>query len=722
MSGGTRPSYEFGPFRLDPSEHQLLRDGRAVPLTPKTLELLRVLVQHAGHLVEKDTLLKEVWPDNFVEEGALNRCISVIRKQLGESTGRKYIETIPKRGYRFIAPVIESYPDSHRPADSAPRRAGLKWGRTIAGNLRSFVKPAAFGLVALVLLVVAVTVAILQRKQPVHQTAADPTHRQVTFTGREGAPTVSPDGRRIAYVSNDSPERKVIVQDLAGGSPLTIFSAPEVGHLRWSPDGADLLIWTRGGGRNGVYIIPQMGGTPRLIAPGMYIGCWSPDGSTIAVGGFSRGRILLMDRHGTHQRTLSTPDESGAIWDIDWSSPAGLLAFTSNENHGRYTLWTVRPDGSLLTRIVTGQAPIYSARWTPLGDAIYYLRHVNQTATLYKIAIASGQDTQIAAGLLSGLETDQSFALSSDGRRLVYARASYYSNLWKLDLDADGRIATTELTHGTSIIERPHISPDGRSIAFNIGHEPNANVYTLPIGGGSPKQLTFFDAFTLAGGWSADGTTIAVASNQGGTPRVWTVSANGGTPRALSSGDMSDNFSVSWFPGRHILYQRAGNRDFYQLDPETTAEHPLAADSSVGFMFSPAYSPDGAKVAVAWSRQPTRGIWVIDIPDRHEKFVYASSQDVLPIGWSVDGSAIYALEGKYLESRDNTLPLGETITDARIMRVPLHGDPQLVATVPSHEIGSMSMTADARSFVYTAYTSRSDVWVVDNFDQKSRFY
>src|SRR5262245_49809793 len=326
MSGGTRPSYEFGPFRLDPSEHQLLRDGRAVPLTPKTLELLRVLVQHAGHLVEKDTLLKEVWPDNFVEEGALNRCISVIRKQLGESTGRKYIETVPKRGYRFVAPVIERHSDSRRHAEAGgAERAGSKWRWMVASNLRSFMRPAAFGLVALVLLVLAIPAAYLRREQHVRQTPADPTHKQVTFTGREGAPTLSPDGKRIAYVSNDSPERKVIVQELAGGPPLTIFSAPEAGHLRWSPDGADLLIWTRGGGRNGVYIIPQMGGTARLIAPGMYIGCWSPDGSTIAVGGFSRGKIVLVDRQGTRQRTLSKPDESGAIWDIDRFSRAVLI-------------------------------------------------------------------------------------------------------------------------------------------------------------------------------------------------------------------------------------------------------------------------------------------------------------------------------------------------------------------------------------------------------------
>src|SRR5688572_4172297 len=104
------PCYQFGPFRLDVSEHMLVRDGHPVPLTPKIFEVLRVLVQNGGHLVEKETLLKEVWPDSFVEEGALNRSVSVLRKILGASPeAQKYIETVPKRGYRFIAPVTECF-------------------------------------------------------------------------------------------------------------------------------------------------------------------------------------------------------------------------------------------------------------------------------------------------------------------------------------------------------------------------------------------------------------------------------------------------------------------------------------------------------------------------------------------------------------------------------------------------------------------------------------
>jgi tricorn protease len=103
----------------------------------------------------------------------------------------------------------------------------------------------------------------------------------------------------------------------------------------------------------------------------------------------------------------------------------------------------------------------------------------------------------------------------------VYARAPYYSNLWLLDVDRDGRAIPRELTHGTSLIERPHISPDGESIAFNIGHEPTANIDTMQVLGGAPRQLTFFTSFNVAGGWSADGKFIAFASTEGPAQRAY---------------------------------------------------------------------------------------------------------------------------------------------------------------------------------------------------------
>src|SRR5215217_5602516 len=98
--------YEFGPYQLDPCKRILTREGEGVALTPKATDILIVLVKHAGQLVEKDELLKEVWPDTFVEEANLTQNIFTLRKALGDDrSGPKYIETVARRGYRFLATV-----------------------------------------------------------------------------------------------------------------------------------------------------------------------------------------------------------------------------------------------------------------------------------------------------------------------------------------------------------------------------------------------------------------------------------------------------------------------------------------------------------------------------------------------------------------------------------------------------------------------------------------
>src|SRR3954463_6866185 len=98
--------YEFGRFRLNTAERVLLREGDLVPLTPKVFDILLTLVENGGQVVGKDDLMKRVWPSTFVEEGNLTQNVSLLRKALGENQGgQQFIETVPRRGYRFVAPV-----------------------------------------------------------------------------------------------------------------------------------------------------------------------------------------------------------------------------------------------------------------------------------------------------------------------------------------------------------------------------------------------------------------------------------------------------------------------------------------------------------------------------------------------------------------------------------------------------------------------------------------
>src|SRR5262245_36939488 len=106
MQKQIRQLYEFGPFRLDVDERLLMRDGRMTPLPPKVFDTLLVLVENSGRVVSKDELMQSLWPDTFVEESNLTQNISQLRRALGDgAAGAQYIETIPKRGYRFVAGV-----------------------------------------------------------------------------------------------------------------------------------------------------------------------------------------------------------------------------------------------------------------------------------------------------------------------------------------------------------------------------------------------------------------------------------------------------------------------------------------------------------------------------------------------------------------------------------------------------------------------------------------
>jgi pimeloyl-ACP methyl ester carboxylesterase/DNA-binding winged helix-turn-helix (wHTH) protein len=112
-AGRPDPVYEFGPFRVEPREHRLVRAGAAVPLTGKVLRTLCVLLERHGELVSKEELMSVVWPQTAVEENNLNRNISVLRKVLGDQpSGQPYIETVPRVGYRFVAPVTRTSPRS----------------------------------------------------------------------------------------------------------------------------------------------------------------------------------------------------------------------------------------------------------------------------------------------------------------------------------------------------------------------------------------------------------------------------------------------------------------------------------------------------------------------------------------------------------------------------------------------------------------------------------
>jgi Tol biopolymer transport system component/DNA-binding winged helix-turn-helix (wHTH) protein len=726
--------YAFGPFELNPAEQQLRRNGEMVQLTPKVLAVLETLVENAGHLVGREELIRAVWPDTFVEDANVSRCVFVLRKALGEGHGMNgYIETVPKSGYRFIATVTVSAPAPLPPPLAAPAIARVPDDAVPSVAQRSsaarpgrlsvhlpIALAAGVGLASLSGFAVA-TWRFVSAPLSIASRSVAPDHRQVTFTGADASPAISPDGRYVAYVSDDPPSRHVTVREVAGGQPVTIASSTEAGMLRWSPDGSRLMFFLRGPDRNGIYMSSRTGGSLTQIAGGPHRSCWSPDGETIATVQPFVGRVRLLEWRSGATKILSLQGQHDWFWDIDWSSAGDRLLLVS-QNAQRFTVLTVQTDGQNQRTVITDTREIPSARWAPRGHAIYYSRRVDQTASIFKVRFpVVGDGIATGSPLVTGLESDGFFEVSADGQRLTYARDPFFSNLWLVDINrgsSAGLMETRQLTRGTSQVDRPGVSPDGGSIVFTVGRESFSTLHVMPVTGGEPRQLTALTGFSAGGVWSPDGSQIAFASNEGGTRRIWITNTNGAPARAVSTGDVSDSLDVAWGHAAHLYYQQAGNRDFYVLDPARGQGETMLwqRGRTQGWVFSPVVSPDGRTVAVSWSG---RGIWTLDTrTGQKTKLLDAEkAAGASPLAWSRDGQRLYLITGQRAAYRGLAVKLGETTKDTRVLSVAAAGGPvTTVAVLPFSEVGGVAMTPDGRRLVCAVYTARSDVWIVDHFD------
>lgn len=299
------------------------------------------------------------------------------------------------------------------------------------------------------------------------------------------------------------------------------------------------------------------------------------------------------------------------------------------------------------------------------------------------------------------METGEFFTLSADGSRLAYTREHDYSNLWQVRLQLE-KAEPTQITSGTSSYGTPSFSPDGKWICFALGaNEAETNIFKMPTAGGEPMQLTYFGrAMASSPAWSPDGQRIAFVSDQNGTPRVWTISANGGTPQQLEETNAANtNKQLAWWPSNDIVYQKSGIRNYLRINGSAQTAV-IQQDESVGWVpHRPVFSPDGKKVAVFWNRQPEFGLWIISLEPYSETLVLAGA--TYPFGWSPDGKYVYVdREGSEI-IRIRSAPPNEISSVAGLPGKIVHYD-------------SASVSPDGRQIIVSVAEEASDVWLMEN--------
>ena len=253
----------FGPVTLIPSERVILKDGQPITLTPKAFDLLTYMALHPGRLLTKDELLQSIWPDVAVEESSLSYNVFAIRKALGEAEAeQRYIETVPKQGYRFVPRVTVDDAGGgheHQAADAAavePQR-----------SLRPTV-PWATALIVVGVALGTLLTAVLTRRTSTAPESASPIRFQEPVWGRlaeSGAFSVSPDGQHIA-LATEGPDGvlRYWTRTLNGLAPTPVYGSEQfaiAAPIIWSPDSRSMAVT----GSVGLTRVDLSGGPSHLL-------------------------------------------------------------------------------------------------------------------------------------------------------------------------------------------------------------------------------------------------------------------------------------------------------------------------------------------------------------------------------------------------------------------------------------------------------------------------
>ena len=564
MSNGANHFYAFGPFRIDPAERVLLCDGHPLTLSPKAFDLLLALVERSGHILKKEELMKAVWPEDVVEESNLTHHISVLRKVLGEDAGEHlYIETIPRRGYRFVATVRElrdvseevvreKHPISAAPVEpnpAQPRHAGRR------------VRLAAY-LTSLLLLGGAGFFYSYRPASNLPSSLPSSPPQIIPFTsfqGSESQPAFSPDGKQMAFVWNGEKGDNVdiYVKLINTGTPLRLTTNPASDTSPvWSPDGRYIAFRRETRETSGVYLIPCLGGPERKLAdmfpkkPSQF-GCfdcrdldWSPDGRSLAVVDKSSERApfgisLVSTETGEKQGLTSVPAQYHGDSHPAFSPDGKTLVFIRAIRPGLRYIYLVPVAGGDPKRLTFDNRWIKGLAWASDGREIIFSSNRGGGQRLWKLSV-SGNAPEVlpASGEGAILPT-----ISRQGQHLAYVEKETDLNIWRIrgpNSSGEGD-PPTKLISSTRGDSQPQYSPNGRKIVFASERTGSGEIWVCDSEGENPVQLTFFGSSALGTAgtprWSPDGSHIAFASPAAGHPgTLYVISAEGGKLHLLTTG------------------------------------------------------------------------------------------------------------------------------------------------------------------------------------------
>jgi Tol biopolymer transport system component/DNA-binding winged helix-turn-helix (wHTH) protein len=674
-------TWRFGVFEVDTRRVELRRSGAPVKMREQSFRILVYLLEHAGDIVTREELRRVLWPsDTFVDfDHSLNTAMMKLREALGDSTGAPlYIETIPKRGYRFIAPVS--------PEAATPKEVATETIKSLSPALkesmlgREPVSPeihsphsrkgpliALIGSVAGLILLISIGWMLHKRAQGV---VPEPSAFRIvpvtTAPGEPEFPAFSPDGREIAFIW-DGPERKrydVYVQLVGADTPLrlTYSKSGLLGAPAWSPDGREIAFIRCDATNNGVYAVPALGGPERKLTS---VGClhtlpsqltWLSDGERMLMidncsAPESFGVVLLSLVTGAKQcltQLGSSNEPSEDIFKFALSPDGRAIAFTAPTDLSYSEVYTIPLSGGAPRRLTSNAQPGCSTltdlgciglMWTPDGRSIVFTSQRSTLPSLWRVAAGGGpmerETTYPAIG-----------SFSKNGRRIAYSEQTSAEPLaiWRADFAREGGplMGKRELIRSQYDERDAQPSPDGNQIVWMSSRSGFSEIWMSGANRASPLQLTHLSGYSGTPRWSPDGKWIVFDSLllTGKNVQIFVVDAEGRNLHSITSGPY-DNVVPSWSrDGKSIYFasSRMGTWQVWKHSLENGAEAQLTRHGG----FDSFESYDGQ--TVYFSKYYQAGIWSLPAKGGAESLVVAGKPQVGYWGhWAITKTGLYLL-------------------------------------------------------------------------------
>jgi DNA-binding winged helix-turn-helix (wHTH) protein/Tol biopolymer transport system component len=575
---------EFGPFSLDRGERVLRRDGRPVPLRPKDFDMLAVLVENSGRIVEKEDLLKQVWPDTFVEEANLSHHIFTLRKALGEGDEEsRFIETVPRRGYRFVAPVTVASA-AMSITDDVPFQRRIRSRRWRKAAIAAALLGAAGAAVY--------RGWLLEAKPSARVTRSVITLAQgdVFTRGPATMVSLSPDGTHLVYIANE--RLYVRALERLEAEPIPGIERPGLASARvpfFSPDGQWIGFWEQ----RLLKKVSIRGGAPvalcDLESP-PYGATWADDG-TILLGYGSRG-VLRVSADGGKCETIISVSTGQRVHGPQLLPDGKTVLFTLAESAN----WD---DGQVVVQsLVTGaRRAIVSGtdgRYLPTGHLAYTLRDTVFGVQFDPVDLRmTGVPVPVVEGvrrLGNAFGAAAQFGVSSTGV-LAYVEAAKSPPAGRTLVWVDRRGREEAIPADRRAYIYPRISPDGKRLALDI-HGDNRDIWVWDFSRQLLTPVTTDPGRDVAPVWTHDGQRLVFLSQRTGIEYLFWQPADGsGTAERLSDGLKVRGADTATPDGRWLIVREGDGKGTFDLAllelpvgpgwKPTSATKPLVRSSSL---------------------------------------------------------------------------------------------------------------------------------------------